>query len=461
MIACEDPLARLGFPGATSRFKVRYKEFDVPVSTFQVDSLNNINFSGSPTKRLLSGAVNDPVFGQIKSRVFTQLLPSARPNFAENATFEKVTITLAHDYYYYGPKDAANLNLQIYELADSIDPNVGYYFNSNPAVGPKIGEAISLVSPVLFDEALVKNSDRTATNDVIDTIYTVLDADFGQRLFTLAKTGGINGTLDYTQFSKFRRIFKGLAIVPVSFGHVFGINPSSVHTRITIFYREDGVSKRFALGMSEAITGFSSFQVTRNGIPLPAFQDHYTNYNLGDAVATQAGTGLITRADLSAVFDFFDAQPFSILNSVQLQLESKTEHVRIPNGIRLRILKPNNRYRLPLRGVVGGDGTTSVVEDLAFQSRHYVIKNSDYTLDVLGDENAAAQLRSSTQSGTTLFSGFFTTFMQTQLRLPKTERLTTLGLIAASPDFSKSMNGFSFQKDKVKLRVYYTTPDSN
>ncbi len=445
-----------------SKFRVRYKEFVLPVNSFQVDSLNTVNFSGSPTKRLLAGAVNDPVFGQIRSRMYTQILPSSRPNFADNAIFEKATLTLANDYYYYGPKAAATVNLNIYELSDSIDQNVGYYFNSTLSVGAKVGEAISLVNPALFDEALVKNTDRVPANDVIDTVYTVLDPAFGQRLFTLAKVGGDNGINDYTQFSKFRQIFRGLALVPASFGHVFGINPSSVHTRITIFYREDGVSKRFALTMSEVITGFSSFEVTRNAAQFPSFNDHYTNFSGGTVAATQAGTGLITRVDLSEVYTFFDGLEFPIFNSVQLQLESTDAHLRLPNGIRLRILKPNNRNRLPLRNVVDPDGGTSVVEDFAFELRHFVIKNSDFTLDVLGDENAAAQLRSTTaEGGTTVFSGFFTTFMQTQLRLPKTERLGTFGLIASNPDFSKSMNGFSFQKDKVRLRVFYTVPESN
>jgi hypothetical protein len=460
LASCEDPFGRLGFPASESKFQVRFKEFDLPVSTFQIDSLNTVNFSGSPTKRLLAGAVNDPVFGQIKSRVFTQILPSSRPNFAASATFERATITLAYDYYYYGPKEAVSMDLQMYELADSIDPNQGYYFNTNLALGAKIGEAISLVNPGLFDEALTKNSDRDTRNDVVDTVYSILDPSFGERLFLLARDGGNNGINDYTQFTKFRQLFKGIAVVPVSFGHVFGINPSSVNSRITIFYREDGVSKRFALSLSEAITGFSSFEVNRAGVSLPAFSDHYTNFTQGDIAATQAGVGLMTRVDFSEVYSFFDEIQFPILNSVQLRLESPTTHFRVPNGIRLRIIKPNNRNRLPLRNVDGSNGS-SVVEDLTFEGRYFVIKNSDFTLDVLGDDNSPAQLRATTEAGNTVFSGFFTTFMQTQLRLPKTDRLATIGLIAANPDFQKSMNGFSFLRDKVKLRVYYTLPESN
>lgn len=464
MISCEDPLAQLGFRASESKFQVRFKEFEIPVSTFQVDSLNTVNFAGSPTKRLLAGAVNDPVFGQIKSRVYTQILPSTRPNFAASATFEKATITLAYDYYYYGPKEAASLDLQLFELADSIDPNSGYYFNSNLALGAKIGEAISLVNPSLFDEAIIKNTDRDTRNDVIDTIFTELSADFGQRIFSLAKDGGDNGINDYIQFARFRQLFKGICIVPVSFGHVFGIAPSSstsVNTRITIFYHEDGVSKRFALTLGEGITGFSSFEIARNGAQLPAFDDHYTGFNLGEIAATQAGTGLMARADFTEVYSFFDALRFPILNSVEMELQSTATHLRIPNGIRLRILRPNNRNRLPLRNVVGTDGGTSVVEDLTFESRFFVIKNSDFTLDVLGDDNTPMQLRSATEANTTFFRGFFTTFVQTQLRLPAADRLSNLGLIAANPDFQKSLNGFSFQKNKVKLRVYYTLPESD
>lgn len=461
MIACEDPLAQLGFRSSESKFQVRFKEFDIPVATFQVDSLNTVNFAGSPTKRLLAGAVNDPVFGQIKSRVFTQILPSARPNFSASATFEKATLTLAYDYYYYGPKEAISLDLHVFELADSIDPNSGYYFNSNLSVGAKIGEAISLVNPGLFDEAIIKNSDRDTRNDAVDTVFTELSPSFGQRIFALAKDGGDNGINDYIQFARFRQLFKGICIVPVSFGHVFGVNPSSVNTRITIFYREDGVSKRFALTLSEAITGFSSFEILRNGTQLPAFNDHYSNFNLGEIAATQAGTGLMTRADFTDVYAFFDGLQFPILNSVELELQSNSAHLRIPNGIRLRVLRPNNRNRLPLRNVVGTDGSESVVEDLTFERRYFVIKNSDFTLDVLGDDNTAMQLRPVTQASTTFFRGFFTTFTQTQLRLPATDRLTTLGLIAANPDFQKSLNGFSFQRNTVKLRVYYTLPESD
>jgi hypothetical protein len=460
-MACEDPLGQLGFRASESKFQVRFKEFDLPASTFQVDSLNTVNSSGSPTRRLLGGAVNDPVFGEIKSRIYTQILPSSRPNFAATATFEKATLTLAYDYYYYGPQEPISLNLQIYELADSIDPNRGYYFNTELRLGAKIGDAISLVSPVLFDEALVKNSDQNNTNNVVDTVYTELDAAFGARLFSLAKDGGVNGTNDYTQFSKFRQIFKGLAIVPVSFGHVFGITPSSVNTRITIFYREDGVSRRFALPLSEAITGFSSFDVNRTGTSLPGFRDHYTNFNTGPIVATQAGTGLIARVDLSEVYAFFDELRFPILNSTELRIESAATHVRPPAGMRLRILRPNNRNRLPVRVLTNSDGSSGVVEDLAFEARNFVLKNSDFTLDVLGDDNSATQLRTTSESNNTVYSGFFTTFTQTQLRLPKEDRLATLGIIASNPDFQKSLNGISFLRDKVKLRVYYTLPETD
>jgi hypothetical protein len=448
----------LGFPTTESKFQVRFEEFTLPARVFQADSLNTVNTRDSPTKRLLLGSLNDPVFGSIGAHAYTQIIPAVRPTIAATAVFEKATLTIAYDHYHYGPREAGMLTVQVFELADSIDPNRGHYFNTRLALGARLGEMRALVNPDAFDDAIVRNTDRDTRNDVIDTLFTELSPDFGSRLFLLARHASVNNTTDLAQFSRFRQQFKGFAVVPATPSHIFGVNPNSLHSRITIFYREDGVSRRFALTFTDAVTGFTRFEVNRAGLPLPAFNQFFTPFE-GPVAATQAGTGLITRMDIAQVYAFFDALRSPILNSAQLTVSSDFQHQRMPAALHVRVLRPDNRNRLPLRTIVGPDGSLAAAEDATFQGRHAVLKNRDFTLDVMGDNAARAELRGIVSGGTATYSVFLTTFFQTQLRLPPAERLTTLGLLAGTPDFLKSLHGFSFPADRVKLRVYYTVPE--
>ncbi len=75
--SCEEDLGLISTKRPTSRFGLYFKEFDIPVTTVQTDSLRSSRVAG---ERLLVGVATDPNFGKVTSDLFTHFSVYAYSN---------------------------------------------------------------------------------------------------------------------------------------------------------------------------------------------------------------------------------------------------------------------------------------------------------------------------------------------------------------------------------------------
>src|ERR1700741_1799554 len=91
--SCEDEDNLLGFQSPDENFKVVYKEFILPSTIYQCDSL--LTSTGfTPTNRLLVGSFDDLTFGRGTATSYTQYFPTAFPTIPDTAKFAKISLTL-------------------------------------------------------------------------------------------------------------------------------------------------------------------------------------------------------------------------------------------------------------------------------------------------------------------------------------------------------------------------------
>ena len=71
LASCEEDLGLIGSKKPVSRFGVYFKEFDIPVTTVQADSINS---SAIVSERLLCGNASDPNFGKVTATTALSLI---------------------------------------------------------------------------------------------------------------------------------------------------------------------------------------------------------------------------------------------------------------------------------------------------------------------------------------------------------------------------------------------------
>ena len=90
-----------------------------------------------------------------------------------------------------------------------------------------------------------------------------------------------------------------------------------------------------------------------------------------------------------------------------------------------------------------------------------------YQAEILGDDKTTFLLAQENAFDSKLYTGYMTNYLQTELDGDQTQFLRYFELIPYAsitsvpnyaPAMSRSVNGFYFSPDKLKLKVYYTTP---
>jgi len=477
LFSCTEEATLVGFNKSVNRLGIYYREFNLPVHTIQADSLRSDNvriFIDEPIDvnldRLMMGSVNDPYFGKIDTRMYMQYLPAligARLK-KQNATLDKVTFTLLHDYYFYGDTTVEkDLNFKVYKIFKrGLDRNINFFTTSEASLFEEpIGEGTWTFYPDSIRKAIAANADQNANNNVSDSIYVELDRAFGQTLLDSVLT--IKDTLDITLIDNFLRSFRGVGVVTEPSNLVMGFNAGDVRSKITLYYNyiEDAQAKKgkyvFTFG-NPYCAGFTKVDYNRGNTTLTNLKGKYNKFDAGDGYAyVQAGTGLYARLDLSEFYNFFDTIPNPLLNSVELIVPTpgKTErsHFSMPKNLYYMFLSNNNRFYRPVYFEEREDGAQ--IEKIApeFQSAYLAELGENFVAYARGDDSYGLKIPYTTTTDGTYYRAFMTDYFQYQLKLPDIyPPIRYAGLVPSDAPYGKSLNGFSFKKDSVKLRVFYS-----
>ena len=469
----------LGFKKDVQRIGLYYKEFNIPVKTIQADSLRSDNvriFIDEPIEvnldRLMTGNTNDPVFGQINTTLYAQFLPPLiRAKLKrENVSLDRVTLTLMHDYYFYGDTTVESSHtFQVKKIfRQGLGLGINFFTKSEVTVQETpIGEATWTFNPDSIRKHITLNNDKNTNNNVFDSLYFELDRKFGQELLDSVLT--IKDTLDVEQVEKFLRVFRGISVVPTSSNLVMGFNPGNIKSKVTVyyFYIEGGQAKRgkyvFTFGVPYCVS-YTNINYNRSGTNLSNVTSKYTDYDVGDGYSyIQSGTGLFSKLDLTEFYNYFDTIRNPLLNSVELIVptpkDSERKHFSKPANLYYQFLANNNRFYRPVYYQTREDGVAIEKVDPIFQQTYHAELNENFEAHARGDDNSGLKIPFVVNTEGSFYRAFLTEYFQYQLNLPIIyPKVKYAGLYPSDTPFGKSLNGVSFPSDQVKLRVYYSKP---
>lgn len=479
LFACLDDESILGFRNQNQKFKVSYIEIPIESSVLLFDSLRTSNYLSDPVTRLLVGSYEDPVFGRVTADAYTQIRPSNILRVKEEgAIYDSVTLHLHLDLYNYGSGSTSTEPFTIYRLTEGLTFRNGndYYTNSAVAYDPKpLGTGSAAIKPALFNEEL----EDIFNVDTIITTSIKLDDSFGTSLFN-----NWDATKpQFYDFDDFSALFKGLAIVGNNNSKIFGISLSD-STRVAVHYHTATDTLVYNYYISPipnspnfGLASASRIVVDRSATPLAALSTPYTDFTSADPnkLFIQSGTPIVSKLDFSKFLEFSDTIDNLVINSAELSIGSIDEPQSFspPQSLYLQVLDNSNRLKIY-------DASKQDSLDLFFynnvvRSLTTVASASESTskiskLNALGivedRQDRFAQLTYNTT--TKSYNSFITLFIQelaeqesnTELNITKS-RFTNFALYPGNPFAGKSVNRLSFNKENLKLKIFYTTPTQN
>lgn len=445
LFSCEEDLNLLGFRGDDQRFKVYYAEIPVPSSVILLDSVRSLNLTTRETNRLLVGSYSDPLLGEVTAISFSQFRASDITGFIpDGSILDSVVLQLRFDFYNYGASGITPLDLSIHELTSPLPLNDLYFSNSNVSYNPiPLGTVSTAIDQVLFDKEL-SDSDE----DSLVLVRIKLDQSFGQELFESIDPEDEN----FTNFNLFKNRFKGFAIKATTSDKIVGISNAN-NSFLTVYYNAGGTSATRMFVMSSGIS-FSNLSSDRSSTELSGLSNYHEEFSPPINRYVQSGVGIATKLDFSGFYDLIDEFPNVVINSAELAIENVAEPgaLEYPT-LGLVMLDENNKFKK----LTAKEDTTNY---LAFQNKVLIgtLLNNDALTAPYIISDASTLLGLTYSKDDAKFLSFPTLFFQ-QLYALREKRFTTWALTAINPTSTKTVNRAVFNKDNIKLKVYYTRPN--
>lgn len=267
LIACKKQIHTLGSSGIDEASLLAAGAID----TFSLEtySIFNDSFVTQNTGINLLGEMNDPVFGNVNAKFYTQLrLNAVSPNFGDTADIRMDSVVLAMVFSSY-TGDFTKQTFEVYELNDAIDTAATYYEFSelNPKPKNLMDPAVGPLRPDPIASAIVD------TVEVAPQLRLKLDTTFAKHMMGEST----NNPTTYASNDNFLNYFKGLHIktnnasLANGTGGVFGFNMSSSDSKMTVYYHRleevasvpTWVKKSYDFVISSASQNFNNVKITR------------------------------------------------------------------------------------------------------------------------------------------------------------------------------------------------------
>jgi hypothetical protein len=481
--SCEDELGLIGSRKPNSRFGVFFREFDIPVTTVQADSIVSEAFQ---TSRFVCGEADDPFFGKVSTKAFLQFAPTTsfstpKIDVTDKSNFNPTSLTVYFllDYYVYGDTLDGVLDFSLHRIKKEADFFYDQEFYTTSSLDYET-DPLAVTSFNYKKDSIAdhkeRNSDNNTANNRYDTLKFIIPVDamnpmdFAGALLDTATAKGVyyensqeDWVLNLTMTdSVFRRVFPGFALVSGNSNRILGFQLSAAKMTLQYSYVLNGNTVNSSYGYSLSAPSFSSTEYNRTGTSLAGLNSTYQDFSAPDDFGyLQSGTGVYAKLDFSAVHSYFDADPDTIkhmaLNAAELLVEAEPEttrkHLSAPNFLYIRAIQGNNKF-------IENEVTSSLGYDTELAVVYYCLANRRY-LDALGDATtSSATVLEGVKDATTgrvIYSTYVTNFFQNLLDgRAGYSKLNSMAILPADGSYGTSFHGLSFNKDKVKLRIYYT-----
>lgn len=225
---------------------------DIVCRTVEEDSLRTDSLSTN-----IIGSINDPLFGESRASLVVQPLPEELDYDFSGASLDSVILRLKYErsqivesveqVLVEGDLDD-EIVIDVYKLADDLDPSKRYYSNQDYTLGAQIGTYSGRF--LFFDSVEVKVDNDTIK--IAPELSIKLDASFGNEM--LAEPIGT-----YASNDDFLNFLKGIVLVPrlnhaSGDGAIVGVDARNSASDLTIYYNGDE-SKRFIFSTSSEVIG--------------------------------------------------------------------------------------------------------------------------------------------------------------------------------------------------------------
>ncbi len=246
--------------------------FSLKTYTIVEDSIISSNLSVA-----ILGSYNDPTFGKFESEFYTQFrLEGFNPDFGDLTTIAIDSFVLGLEYKdYYGSLEAQKF--EVYELDQALSLDSVYYSFQTRAV-----KNDNWMDP--NKEVLTPNPTSKifiGSDEVESQLRLYLDTVIARILMTEAS---VNPT-SFASNENFLAYFKGLNVKvnngtqTTGKGGVFYFNLNDPLSKMTIYYRQAGVSKRYDFLINSECADFNHVAVDNSGTNVESV---ILNQDLGD-----------------------------------------------------------------------------------------------------------------------------------------------------------------------------------
>jgi hypothetical protein len=457
------------------KFKVNYLELDIPSSVVLLDSIRTSNLGASELSRVLVGSYHDDAFGEVTASAYTEFLfrsieqvddgrfISVSKISSSAETYDSVVLRLRFDLYYQGPETETAQSFSVFELSEGLKvDSLGYYFNrSSTNAGSLLGSTSVTVNGKAFDEY------REDTGKADTSIYVRVKLDnseFNDRLWDNALKYRDVPDLDSSlvTYNEFIEKFKGLAIIPDVADKVISFTPTGSSLRVHYHDTEDdSLSLIYSVG---SFVSYSRIEADRGATQLSDVANFRTQYEPGnDLRYVQAGTGISTQLDLQPFLDFLDADSNAnlIINEAQLVITGVEPQTYSPlTSFSLRIAEGN----APIRFAPSFDDAAYEADSAAFVQQRILynyylgVSEGIYTVARTASTSSMDPVSISEDEDNDRYIGYPTFFLQQLHKDNGKKRFRYYTLYPQSHPVGKSLNGIAFNKNNIKLRIYYTRP---
>jgi hypothetical protein len=391
----------------TADINVTYKEFVLPTSIIQPDSILT-GYSG----RLMCGNYHDENFGLLTAKPFFQvLLGDYFPTIPSNAVFDSLVFNL-YSNYVFGPGTESDQTYYIYHLSESLQDSIPYFSNSSLQYDPEPIGKISFTALAAADT----------------TMKVYLDSVFGVKLLHDLMD---STTYDHNDGNAFKSFFNGFMMVAdPSNNSVIGYDPTSGESSMIIYYQSDSTSGSYTFSFANGVN-FNQILTDRSGTPVEGLgTSKYSEFHPADSRAyLQAGTEIIPKIDLKPVLDYIDSIPELIINKATIEIinHNIVSNILPPSSLYLYITDSTNRRKLTTKGTYAAVPTD----------------DNSSTLNLIYDDNIKGYSSS-------------ITFYVEQFRYGYTP-YDKLLLYPIESALTQSVNQLVVDPGSIKIKLYYTT----
>jgi hypothetical protein len=369
MLSCTKPSINFGTDlGSDNSTDVKALDnFDVKVSTVFLDSFPT---SGSGT--MLLGEYNDPYFGRIGSRSFSEItFPVTLPVLTNLSVYDSIQLIMQINKTFYG--DTSKVQRYLVSQLNSVLNYPGtqtafYNINTIPYNPDVLGSVDVQINP-----AAGYTSQKTG-----DSVKIRLPDALGAKFFNLL----YNQSDTVKTAATFRGYFKGLTIYPDPAlpGAIYGFKDSIF---VRLYYHEPGVvyqPKFVDFPFTNKSNQFNNIYVDRTGTPVDGIGRQHTEIPSsasGNAAFLQPSTGIYVKLLFPNINTLLQYPDYLTVMKAELKIRpvdgTYSQLFKLPPQINLSVTTEANTL-----GSALNSGSGNLVLDYLYNA------NTAYTYDITG-----------------------------------------------------------------------------